>query len=330
MTERSMKRPRLLSGCSPRFGTHPTSAAEPEARQHDERPARTGLTEDAEVVDRQRTVGEAGEALAQQRGHRRTFGLVRQARGQGEMEPPLLQHIGIAPTHQQLVLTRCQAGAAAACQFSLACRLAEFVELNDATVGQVLEFGAARRRHEGKKARDLCKLEGGDREGAVAGREPSDGVEEVALGGVVRQLDRRLQGAVEAVEPRLGRDLDQPIHGYARHRPQRPRLAGFGIASEPLARRDGQTVARPRGIIERIARRDRALAVQAAAPRRPIMAKRRWLETKSIRATAIRMSTMMNEVCCSSKVRMASARYKPIPPAPTMPMMLAERVFDSK
>ena len=39
-----------------------------------------GLTEDAEVVDRQRTVGETAEALAQQSGHRRAFGRVGQAR----------------------------------------------------------------------------------------------------------------------------------------------------------------------------------------------------------------------------------------------------------
>ena len=224
------------------------------------------------------------------------------------MKPPLLQHIGIAPTQQQLVLARRQAGAPPSRQLGLACRLAELVELHDAAVGQVLEFGAARRRHEGEKARDFRKLERGNREGAVAGREPSDGGEEVALGDVVRQRDRRLQGAVETVEPRFGRDLDQPVHGDARHRPQRPRLAGFGIAAKPLACRDGQPVSGPRGVVERVARRRRAHAAQAMAPRRPIMAKRRWLETKSIRATAIKMRTMINEVCCSSRVRMASAR----------------------
>ena len=37
---------------------------------------------------------------------------------------------------------------------------------------------------------------------------------------------------------------------------------------------------------------------------------------------------MMNEACCSSSVRIASARCRPIPPAPTMPMMVAERVFE--
>src|SRR5580704_7826402 len=330
MTARSTKRPRPSSGCSPRFGTHPPSAAEPEARQHDERPARRGLTEDAEVVDRQRTVGETAKALAQQGRHRRTFSLVGQARGQGEMEPPLLQHIGITPAHQQLVLPRGEAGNPPARQLRLLHGPAELVEFHDAAVGQVLKLGAARRRHKGKKARDLAKFERRNREGAVARGEPSDGFEEIALAGVVDQRDRRLQGAVEAVEPRLGRDLLQSLHGDARNRPQRPRLPAFGIAAEPLARRDGEALAGPRRIIERIAWRQRSLAVQAMAPRRPIMAKRNLLETKSIRATAIKMRTMINEVCCSSSVRMASARCKPMPPAPTMPMMLAERVFDSK
>src|SRR5882757_26001 len=330
MTARSMKRPRPSSGCSPRFGAHPPPAAEPEARQHGERPARTGLAEHAEIVDRQRTVGESAKALAQKGFHRRPFGLVGQARGQGEMEPPLLQHIGITPAHQQLVLPRAEAGAAPARQLRLVCGPAELVELHDAAIGQVLQLGAARRRHEGEKARDLGKFERRNREGAVARGEPSDGVEEIALAGAIDQRDRRLQGAVEAVEPRVGRDLDQPIHRDAGHRPQRPRLPGFGITPEPLARRDGESLSGPRRVIERVAWRGGALAVQVMAPRRPIMAKRSLLETKSIRATAIKMRTMINEVCCSSSVRIASARCKPMPPAPTMPMMLAERVFDSK
>ena len=79
------------------------------------------------------------------------------------MKPPLLQHIGIAPTQQQLVLARRQAGAAPSRQLGLACGLAELVELHDAAVGQVLQFGAARRRHQGEKARDLGELERGHR-----------------------------------------------------------------------------------------------------------------------------------------------------------------------
>src|SRR5260370_38199612 len=110
MTARSMKRPKPSSGCSPRFGTHPPSAAEPEARQHDERPARRGLAEDAEVVDRQLTGGEAAKALAQQGRHRRPFGLVRQTRGHREMEPPLLYHIGITPAHHHLTQPPVYAG----------------------------------------------------------------------------------------------------------------------------------------------------------------------------------------------------------------------------
>ena len=145
------------------------------------------------------------------------------------MEPPLLQHIGITPAHQQLVLPRAEAGAAPARQLRLLRGPAELVELHDAAIGQVLQLGAARRRHEGEKARDLGKFERGNREGAVARGEPPDGVEEIALACVVDQRDRRLQGAVESVEPRVGRDLDQPVHRDAWHRPQRPRLPGFGI-----------------------------------------------------------------------------------------------------
>ena len=44
----------------------------------------------------------------------------------------------------------------------------------------------------------------------------SDSVQQVALGGAVAQHDGRLQGAVKAVEPRLGGDLGQPLGGECR------------------------------------------------------------------------------------------------------------------
>ena len=62
-----------------------------------------------------------------------------------------------------------------------------------------------------------------------------------------------------------------------------------------------------------------------ASTGRPMMAKGRRFDTKSITATATRIR---NETCCHSSTRICSASCKPMPPAPTMPMMVAERVFE--
>ena len=61
----------------------------------------------------------------------------------------------------------------------------------------------------------------------------------------------------------------------------------------------------------------------------PAMAVRRRSETASITATTARISNTMNATDRHSSVRIISARCRPMPPAPTMPMMVEERVLDS-
>ncbi len=44
--------------------------------------------------------------------------------------------------------------------------------------------------------------------------------------------------------------------------------------------------------------------------------------------TAARIKSTRNATCCHSRMRICSARCRPMPPAPTMPMMVADRVFE--
>ncbi len=59
-----------------------------------------------------------------------------------------------------------------------------------------------------------------------------------------------------------------------------------------------------------------------------MIAKRSLPEIQSIAATATRIIRIRNDTFCHSSTRIFSASCKPIPPAPTMPMMVAERVFE--
>ena len=45
-------------------------------------------------------------------------------------------------------------------------------------------------------------------------------------------------------------------------------------------------------------------------------------------ATATRIIRIRNDTFCHSSTRICSASCRPMPPAPTMPMMVAERVFE--
>ena len=71
-----------------------------------------------------------------------------------------------------------------------------------------------------------------------------------------------------------------------------------------------------------------SLSVGSGTARRPMMAKRSLLEIQSIAATATRIIRIRNETFCHSSTRICSASCRPMPPAPTMPMMVAERVFE--
>jgi hypothetical protein len=66
-----------------------------------------------------------------------------------------------------------------------------------------------------------------------------------------------------------------------------------------------------------------------ATARRPMMANRSLLEIQSMAATATKIIRIRNDTFCHSSTRIYSASCRPMPPAPTMPMMVAERVFDS-
>ncbi len=65
-----------------------------------------------------------------------------------------------------------------------------------------------------------------------------------------------------------------------------------------------------------------------ASARWPMMAKRSLVEIQSITATAIRIIKIRNDTFCHSSTRICSASCSPMPPAPTMPMIVAERVFE--
>ena len=57
--------------------------------------------------------------------------------------------------------------------------------------------------------------------------------------------------------------------------------------------------------------------------------RRRWESmSKMVTTTTMQMSTA--QVRGKSKLRMSSQRTRPMPPAPTMPMTVAERTLDSK
>jgi len=66
-----------------------------------------------------------------------------------------------------------------------------------------------------------------------------------------------------------------------------------------------------------------------ATARGPMMAKRNLVEIQSIAATATKIIRIRNDTFCHSSTRICSASCRPMPPAPTIPMMVAERVFDS-
>ena len=59
-----------------------------------------------------------------------------------------------------------------------------------------------------------------------------------------------------------------------------------------------------------------------------MIAKRSLPEIQSMAATATRIIRIRNDTFCHSSTRICSASCKPMPPAPTMPMMVAERVFE--
>ncbi len=65
-----------------------------------------------------------------------------------------------------------------------------------------------------------------------------------------------------------------------------------------------------------------------ATARGPMIAKRSLPEIQSIAATATRIIRIRNDTFCHSSTRICSASCKPMPPAPTMPMIVAERVFE--
>ena len=132
-----------------------TAAIDREARQGGERPAGRGLAKHAEIAHLQRPVDETHELAAQQIGDRRPLAVIADASGQGEVEAPFLEHVGIAPAQQQLFLARRQAGRATARQLSLVGGLAKLVELDDAAIGEILQLGrrlAGHQRHEARHA----------------------------------------------------------------------------------------------------------------------------------------------------------------------------------
>ena len=59
-----------------------------------------------------------------------------------------------------------------------------------------------------------------------------------------------------------------------------------------------------------------------------MIANRSLPEIQSIAATATRIIRIRNDTFCHSSTRICSASCRPMPPAPTMPMMVAERVFE--
>src|SRR5206468_3258233 len=50
---------------------------------------------------------------------------------------------------------------------------------------------------------------------------------------------------------------------------------------------------------------------------------------RDFRRAATRITRIRNDTFCHSSTRICSANCRPMPPAPTIPMMVAERVFDS-
>ena len=71
-------------------------------------------------------------------------------------------------------------------------------------------------------------------------------------------------------------------------------------------------------------------SLRSLAHRCPIIASLSRLESQSITITVSRIIRIRNDTLCHSSTRICSARCSPMPPAPTIPMMVAERVLDSK
>src|SRR5215475_5951713 len=308
-----MRRPKLSSGSSPHFGTHQPSAAEPKPRQQNEWPVGPGLAKDTKITHLERLPDEKREALAQQLGDPRALRRIGDAASERQMKAPLVEDVGVAPALQKLVLARRQARGAPARQLLLAGWPAQAVEFDDALVGQNLQLGRRCCEHQRQKARQFGKHQRRRGERALAIGKAADSLEQVALARTVGERHGRLQGGMKAVAAWLGGDVGQPFRFGQRR------------TAEPPARHRRQRLLRPWRIVERIAR-----CHAIAAPCLPISAKRSLPETKSMAATTTRIISTMKETCCSSSVRIASARCKPMPPAPTMPMIVADRVLDSK
>ena len=283
---------RLLADLS---GQAPPSA-EPETCQNGERPVGRRLAEDTEVAHRQRLIDEGGEAVLKLGEDRRAFPRVLDMAGERKMEAPLLHYIGIAPAPQQLVLPGAQARRPPTGQFGPPRPAGEGIELDDAAVGEILKDGTSLRRYEGEEITQLDQREQRDIDLAFRRGEGTDRIEQVAFGDVVGQRHRRLQGAVEAVQPRIRDQFGQPLTGNAPDRGDVPRLARVRAATEPAAGGDRQRLFRARRVVERVAGPLRCIVhafAQAVAPaRRPIMARRSLLENQSMTETVTRIIRM--------------------------------------
>ena len=170
-------------------------------------------------------------------GQRRDLGVLlrREAPGEGHVEAPGGEHVGVAPVEQHRILLRRETTLAAARELGGVGRDAVQVEIGHAGIGEGVEGRPGRGFAQGEEAAHVGDLERGQRERGDAGgqglRVFHEGIP--AMG----EAHRRLERGVEAVAARVGGEVvaDRARHGAAACRVAtepgaagRPERVGFG------------------------------------------------------------------------------------------------------
>lgn len=215
----------------------------------------------------------------------------------------------------------------AAGDVSLADGSPETVGLTHAGALQGLKGSVRFRRSKGQEAsagRDVAEFERRGADGAEAPRYAPAGIPEI----VIRDAGLCLKGRLQrSVHPVMGR-------GFCHGRP------GGGIKAfrhNLRHRLPCQDVTPQKGRKEPVLFRagsgnpveGAALMGKAFVHAYTTILRSRWESmSKMVTTTTMQMSTA--QVRGKSKLRMSSQRTRPMPPAPTMPMTVAERTLDSK
>ena len=215
----------------------------------------------------------------------------------------------------------------AACDVGLADGSPEAVGLTHAGALQGLKGGVRFLRREGQKTsagRDVAEFKRRCADGAEASRYAPAGLSELIIrdaglcleGGLQRGVHPVMGSCFRHVRPGSG---SKPFRHNLRHSLPCQDVTPQEGREEPVLLRTGS--GNPV--------KGAALMGKAFVHAYTTILRRRWESmSKMVTTTTMQMSTA--QVRGKSKLRMSSQRTRPMPPAPTMPMTVAERTLDSK